>query len=116
MRADRIAPRTARWEIDQPQYRIHFWQRSSDRPDVGWASEKWRVSDADIREVFAWADGHADGRRITSWVEILLDGEPGLVRLTGWEADSSGRATPMGSLLTAGFREPAQLPLRRAPR
>lgn len=37
------------------------------------------MSDADIHEVLAWADEHADGRRYSSWIEIVLDGEPSSV-------------------------------------
>jgi hypothetical protein len=31
-----------------------------------------------------WADEHGDGRRFSSWIEIVLDGDPDLVRLSGW--------------------------------
>jgi hypothetical protein len=43
------------------------------------------LSDADVHEVLAWADEHAGGRRVSAWIEVVLDGEPGLVRLSGWE-------------------------------
>jgi hypothetical protein len=94
MRVDPIDPRTARWEINQPSYRIYFWQRSSDHPDGGWASDEWRLSDAGVHEVLAWADEHADGRRVSSWIEIVLDGEPGLVRLSGWEPTRGEESPP----------------------
>jgi hypothetical protein len=94
MRVDRIDPRSARWEIDQPSYLINFWQRSSGRRDTGWASDEWRLSDADVHEVLAWADEHADGRRFSLWIEFVLDGEPGLVRLGGWEPSRADEPPP----------------------
>jgi len=43
------------------------------------------LTEADVHEVLAWADDQAKGRRITVWVGLTQDGEPGLVRLSGWE-------------------------------
>jgi hypothetical protein len=84
MRAEPVDPRTSRWERYEVAYRVYFW-RQPPAPRGGWASEEWRVTEADIREVLDWADQRADGRYITAWIETTMDGESGLVRLTGWE-------------------------------
>src|SRR5215475_4759234 len=94
MRVDRIDPRSVRWEIDQPSYRINFWQQSSGHGDTGWASDEWRLSDADVHEVLAWVDAEADGRRFSVWIEVVLDGEPGVVRRGGWEASRADKPAP----------------------
>jgi hypothetical protein len=85
MQAAPIDPRTTRWEIVEPAYRVYFWEPTSEDPDAMWASDEWRLTETDIHEVLAWADTHGRGRRVTSWIEVDRDGEAGLIRLSGWE-------------------------------
>ncbi len=82
VRSERIDPRDARWESGEPAYRVYFWTPRGD----GWASEEWRLRDADVAEVLAWTDDNAQGRRVVIWVEHD-DGRDGLglIRLQGWE-------------------------------
>jgi hypothetical protein len=72
-----IDPRDTRWERDEAAYRVYFWR--------GTSSDEWRLTEADVSEVLAWAHENADGRRITLWVEDAANGELGLIRLEGWE-------------------------------
>jgi hypothetical protein len=90
MYASPVDPRINRWEVDQPAYRVTFWQQSSSPSGAGWTSDEWRLTEADVHEVLAWVDDQANGRRVTVWVDLAHDGEPGLVRLSGWEPTRAG--------------------------
>jgi hypothetical protein len=94
MHATHVDPRSTGREIDQPAYRVYFWRPTSNDPRAGWASDEWRLTEADVHEVLAWAEEQANGRRITSWVEIPGDGEPRLIRLSGWEPTRSDSPAP----------------------
>jgi hypothetical protein len=89
MHAMPVDPRISRWEVDQPAYHVYFWQLSSNVPDAMWASDEWRLTEADVHEVLAWAEERARGRRVTVWVEVVSDGKTGLVRISGWEPTRS---------------------------
>ena len=66
MHAMPVDPRISRWEVDQPAYHVYFWQLSSNVPDAMWASDEWRLTEADVHEVLAWAEERAfrPGRRL----------------------------------------------------
>lgn len=85
MRAQQVDPRTAQWEEDYPAYRVYFWQTTAEDPGTGWASDEWRLTGADIHGVLTWASEHGDDRYLTIWADIEIAGQPGLVRLSGWE-------------------------------
>ena len=85
MQAQQVGSLSARWEEDLPAYRVYFWETTVENPGAGWASDEWRLNDADIEEVLAWATQHANGRYLTIWVELEVAGQTGLVRLSGWE-------------------------------
>jgi hypothetical protein len=89
MQAAPIDPRDIRWEIDEPAYRVYFWDETR-----GWSSDEWRLSEADVHEVLDWATEHAAGRRTTVWAELGQNGEPGLVRLSGWEPVRTAEPPP----------------------
>ena len=86
MHAMPVDPRDQNWESDSPAYRVYFWQ------DM--ASDEWELSEADIDEVLAWADAHADGRTMTVWV-VHRDSEGvGLIRLAGIEPPAAPENWP----------------------
>src|SRR5262245_39727872 len=89
MHAMPVDPRISRWEVDQPAYHVYFWQPFSNVLDAMWASDEWRLTEADVHEVLAWAEEEARGRRVTVWVEVVSDGKTGLVRISGWEPTRS---------------------------
>ena len=74
-----VDPRDTRWEVDQPHYRVYFWQQLGDRPDAGWASEEWQLEDAGLREVLRWADNDETHRPYTLYVCCTCGGELGLM-------------------------------------
>ena len=86
MQVHPVDPRDTRWEVDQPAYRVYFWepQRPED-PHSMWVSDEWEIGDADVDEVLNWARGNAAGRRFVVYARIdtARPGEPGLVRLLG---------------------------------
>ena len=87
MRAEPIDPRDIRWERDEVAYRVYFWRGAG-------TSDEWRVTEADVSEVLAWARENAQGRRITMWVEHTDNGELGMIRLEGWEPTRSKLPPP----------------------
>jgi hypothetical protein len=82
MQAVPADPRDTSWETDSPAYRVTFWTTA---PGSGWSSSEWRVTDADVPEVLAWAAAEAGDRYMTVAVEADRDGRLGLIRLLGWE-------------------------------
>ena len=81
MRAEPVDPRDIEWERDEVAYRVYFWR--------GTSSYEWRVTEADVSEILAWAHENADGRRITMWVEHTENDQLGMIRLEGWEPTTS---------------------------
>jgi hypothetical protein len=76
MRAAHVDPRDQRWEDDSPAYRVYFWTGDS-------SCEEWQLTGADVDEVLAWADEHADGRTMSIWVVRSDADGVGLIRLAG---------------------------------
>jgi hypothetical protein len=72
---------------------VYFWDETR-----AWQSTEWRLTDIDVPRVLTWAREHAEGRRITIWVEATDGGEPGLLRLAGWEPVSTNPAPAWVSL------------------
>jgi hypothetical protein len=58
-----VDPRSSGWEVDQPAYHVYFWRPPSSVPDAMWTSDEWRLTEADVHEVLAWAEDQAKGRR-----------------------------------------------------
>lgn len=54
-------------------------------PNAAWASDEWRLTDADVHDVLTWATENVNGRYPTIWVELEAPGQTGLIRLSGWE-------------------------------
>lgn len=82
MKAVQIDPRDTTWEADFPAFRVYFWRGSMESI---WASDEWRITEADVSEVLDWAASNADGRYLTIWVEAEDRGQLGMIRLQGWE-------------------------------
>jgi hypothetical protein len=88
VRIDRHDPRDVEWELDRPAYRVHFWSQPgvpagiSDR-SLGWTAAEFKITDADVHEVLAWASETAAGREFGVFVVVDHDDERGLIRLAG---------------------------------
>lgn len=74
--------------VDQPSYRVNFWQKSGG----AWALDAHAFDDVDdVAEVLEWANNHSAGRRFELFVEIdteplgefLTSRKAGLIRLLG---------------------------------
>jgi len=80
-----VDPRDAGWEISQPAYRVYFWKQQNEHDPSGWISEEWELRDGDIGEVQAWAHATAEGRLLVIYACVNIDGQIGLIRLSGNE-------------------------------
>ena len=81
-----VDPRDATWEQDSSTYRAYFFDRGR--------SDEYEITDADVPEVLAWADGEArrTNRTYVGWLRVLdRQHGPGLIRLAGWEQPSQER-------------------------
>lgn len=79
MRCASIDPRDITSEVDAPAYRVHFWDAAHSVQD------EWRVWEADVPEVLAWAAASARGRAYVILVEVPAPDGVCLVRLSGCE-------------------------------
>lgn len=80
MNARQVDPRYVRWEVDEPSYRVDFWNLETTE------SDEWLLQGAGgIEEVMRWAHEHATGRDFVIYVQYEADGEYGLLRLHGQE-------------------------------
>lgn len=93
-----IDPRDTEWEIDDPVYRVYFWQQPIALPgmsqeDVMYLCDEHRLSGAaDVGEVLDWARSAArPDQTFTLYVEHRDAGRPGLLRLMG--VDPTGSTT-----------------------
>ena len=75
MQAQPVDPRDTRWEVDQPAYRVYFWQ-----PGV---TDEWELDGADVDEVLRWAADHASGRQYAVYACVTTTEGKGLIRLLG---------------------------------
>src|SRR5689334_21352421 len=83
VRAMPVDPRDERWASHSPAYRVYFWQPVGPGEQSAWRSDEWELTEADVDEVLAWADAHADGRAMSAWVVHRDADGVGLIRLAG---------------------------------
>lgn len=89
MHAEPVDPRDETISIEQPRYRVCFWQPLRIPPDPGvsapfaFQSEEWDVHDANMLETLNWAFSKAAGRIYTIDVVVRFRDEVILVRLLG---------------------------------
>lgn len=78
LNVEHVDPRDATWEVDASVYRVHFWQS-----DVGYASDEYRLTGADVLEVLEWAQSTVKPEQtFTIYAELDRHGL-GLIRLAG---------------------------------
>lgn len=91
--------RTSTWEVDQPTYRVFFWERGFGPPDVprenvGYGCQTYDVSEVtDVFEVIAWATANSGARKgviypgadrtFALYVVVTNGGRLGTVHLAG---------------------------------
>jgi hypothetical protein len=76
-----VDPRDIEWEASSPAYRVYFWREDS---RGGYASEEFQLDGAtDVHEVLTWVAENADGRVLTVYALVEVEGGRGLVRLAG---------------------------------
>ena len=76
-----VDPRDQIAEVDEPRYRVYFWQNAR--------FDQYEISGADVVEVLTWAQDHAASRPYSVWASIPAVGdEVVLIRLAGWEEGS----------------------------
>ena len=94
-----VDERTSTWEVDQPTYRVFFWERGFGPPDVprehvGYGCETYDVSEvADVFEVIAWATANSGAgkgviypgadRTFALYLVVTDGGRLGTVHLAG---------------------------------
>jgi hypothetical protein len=106
-----VDPRDTRWEIDEPAFRVYFWQapvRNEAGLQVGmWVSDEYEVTGADILEVISWAYRHA-GAHLSFVVYVLVpsDDGPGLVRIHGTDPTSADATTSLTLRIERGTPQP----------
>ncbi|SDE09077.1 hypothetical protein SAMN04489747_2485 [Auraticoccus monumenti] len=66
MQATPIDPRDQTHEVDDPSYRVFFWDSPS-------SSDEWELTEADLNEVLAWIDQHSKQRPHSLWATIRTD-------------------------------------------
>ena len=73
-----VDPRDTLWEVDNPTYRVYFFDVAASR------SDEFELDDAEVDDVLAWASEHAGERRYAVYLRIAPpDVSPGLLRLLG---------------------------------
>jgi hypothetical protein len=95
-----VDPRDQTEEVDEPRYRVYFWQ--------GGGSDEYEVTGADVQEVLHWADSNGRGRTYSLWVCITAQNGEGvkLVRLAGWDPPAGDLNRPQHAVtVTTGSRE-----------
>ncbi|WP_432503337.1 hypothetical protein [Kineococcus arenarius] len=120
MRSEAVDPRDVSFEVEQPVYRVYFWEHTGTgytfpqrrgrelgpaQAYASRASDEHRLHEAeDVEQVLAWAQAHAAGRSFVVYVEVEEHAptgrQRGLVRLHGRDPDdvnsrcaSAGAAT-----------------------
>lgn len=76
MQATPIDPRDQTHEVDDPSYRVFFWNSPSH-------SDEWELTEADLDEVLGWIDQHSEQRPHSLWAVIRSDDHVTHVRLRG---------------------------------
>jgi hypothetical protein len=86
---ERDAVKAIKREIPDPVYRVDFWYRRPAAPGeeqekIMYKQDAYRATDVEnVAELLAWAQENAEGRGFVVYVEIGIQGEPGLIRLHG---------------------------------
>lgn len=76
MLASPIDPRDQTSEVDDPAYRVYFWNSP-------WSCEEWELIQADIDEVLEWIRANGRGRPHSLWAVVHAQQDVRLVRLRG---------------------------------
>jgi hypothetical protein len=59
-----IDPRDEDTGVDDPVYRVFFWERLDDRSDSGFRSDEYEITEAaDVRKVMEWAEANVGPNR-----------------------------------------------------
>lgn len=75
MKVDPVDPRDITWEIDNPKYRVYFW---NDRYS---ACDEYEISDASVFDTIEWAKSTSAGRVWELWLVLHSDQGAGQARL-----------------------------------
>jgi hypothetical protein len=93
-----VDPRDVQHEVDQPVYRVYFWNRPAPpsgvpTQDLAYPCEEYRLQGAlDVHEVVRWATATAvPEQTFVIYAEHHIDGRPELIRLAGRDPNQSGR-------------------------
>ncbi|WP_035781947.1 hypothetical protein [Arthrobacter sp. H14] len=88
-----VDTRDTRWQEDYPSYRVQVWHFRGNDPDEAPSLEEYQFDDVDVDRVLEWASSQeAPGMQIVVYARIIMDYEPGLIRLRG--SDPSAPETP----------------------
>jgi hypothetical protein len=80
LQARLVDPRDARWESDDPRFRVLFWTRFGN----GWSSCEFEIENADVAEVLDWVEkNRGDATAFTMYVVVDRGSDRGLIRLAG---------------------------------
>lgn len=93
-------------QMDDPGYRVNFWQPT---PQGAWALDAFALLGAvDVQEVLDWIEAHASGRRFELFAEVDREAagafqqprKAALVRLLGTNPNAEeGVSVPMGGFV-----------------
>lgn len=75
MRAMTVDPTDQTGEVDDPVYRVYFWDGPA-------SSDEWELKDATLDDVLAWIEVNKAGRQYTLWLVVPGPGVT-LARLRG---------------------------------
>ena len=89
MRAELIDPRDQTSQIDDPRYRVYFWDAD------GGAKEEWQLSGADLDEVLEWIPSQSQGRTHSLWAVTRTATGVCLIRLRGIDLDTEPNQRPI---------------------
>lgn len=82
MKAKTVDPRDQTMEVDDPVYRVYFWEEG------GGAKEEWELSEGDLDEVLDWIPTRSLGRSHRLWAVIRAPQAVTLIRLRGVDLDT----------------------------
>jgi hypothetical protein len=93
-----VDPRDQTEEVDEPRYRVYFWQ--------GGDSDEYEVTGADVHEVLGWADSNGRGRTYSLWACLAArsGGGVNLVRLAGWDPTAGDLNRPQHAVTVTTTR------------
>lgn len=93
MRADRVDPTDAWFEVDPVGYRVYFYEVMVGGQQ-NYAAEEWRLYEVrDVSQVVAWADEGRRGRQFVVYAELIERSRVTLVRLAGEDPIPSRSST-----------------------